>query len=78
VSEHGTISRYTNDKCRCDDCRAAHRRYSAKRRAQRRELLQDDPTLVEHGRLSTYLNWGCRCTECTEANWLHKIRWMNG
>ena len=30
---HGTISRYTNRKCRCDHCRGAWREYTRQRRA---------------------------------------------
>lgn len=32
-AEHGTISRYTNQKCRCEPCRAAWRQYHRDRRA---------------------------------------------
>ena len=36
MSPHGTISRYTNDGCRCKACREANRLlYAAKRRRRR-------------------------------------------
>ena len=38
MSEHGTISRYTNNRCRCDACRAAWNRYFEGRRERTREL----------------------------------------
>lgn len=38
MSEHGTISRYTNNRCRCDACRAAWNRYFEGRRERTRIL----------------------------------------
>ena len=37
VSEHGTNSCYTNDKCRCDECRAAGAANGARWRAENPE-----------------------------------------
>ena len=36
---HGTLSTYTNHKCRCDDCTAANREYQ--REYKRKRLLRD-------------------------------------
>jgi hypothetical protein len=37
---HGTLGSYVNDRCRCDECRAAwaayHREYRARRAAARK------------------------------------------
>lgn len=33
---HGTLTAYTNQRCRCDDCRRAMRDYCGERRARRR------------------------------------------
>lgn len=33
---HGTLSAYTNHRCRCDECRKAMRRYNRERRARLR------------------------------------------
>jgi hypothetical protein len=34
---HGSVSRYTNRKCRCNTCREAWRHYTRQRRAKQRE-----------------------------------------
>lgn len=36
-ASHGTVSRYTNRKCRCDLCRAALKEYTRQRRSKIRE-----------------------------------------
>ena len=33
TAPHGTMSRYTNERCRCDECRAAKAEYERRRRA---------------------------------------------
>jgi hypothetical protein len=65
VSEipHGTISGYTNRRCRCTPCRQAWRAYHAAWRAAHRGKAPDG----YHGRLSTYTQWGCRCDPCRDA-----------
>jgi hypothetical protein len=60
---HGTTNGYTNLRCRCDPCRAAHAANVRRQRAQR--ALQEPP---QHGLDSTYLNWRCRCPDCRNAH----------
>jgi hypothetical protein len=57
MSPHGTISRYTNDACRCRKCKDAKRdaARAARARAPRR-----------HG-LNGYRAHGCKCEVCTLA-----------
>ena len=38
--EHGTVTGYTNHKCRCDDCRGAWAAYVKTYRASNKERLQ--------------------------------------
>ena len=72
---HGpTCDGYVNHGCRCDDCRAAWRAYNRKRRAERRALIAEDPTVAIHGLNSTYTNWGCRCPRCTDAHTAESAR----
>lgn len=59
---HGTRSRYTNQECRCDECKAANADYA---RRCRRERVVDDEMM--HGRFSTYTNYMCRCDQCKRA-----------
>lgn len=61
---HGKRSTY-NRGCRCDECRAAHTRYSAELRERHKERL--DTAQFEHG-AAAYSNWGCRCDVCTKAH----------
>lgn len=64
---HGTESRYVNQACRCPECKTAHAAHMGMRRAERRQLLTEDPGLAPHGTPSTYQNWGCRCEPCKAA-----------
>lgn len=64
MSEHGTISRYTNDECRCGPCRRAWNEYAFARRRERALEVPDDL----HGKPSTYTNWACRCPACRQAH----------
>lgn len=59
---HGA-SAYANNRCRCDDCKAANTERVAARREQRRRT-RPIPRDVEHG-ASCYVNWGCRCETCS-------------
>lgn len=61
---HGTASKYTNDRCRCDECRAAWSIYI--RALRQRRAAEGLPPSVEHG-ATTYTNWGCRCRTCVEG-----------
>lgn len=65
---HGSDSTYTNDRCRCGPCRAAHNAVQAAGNASRAARLAADPTLAPHGKTSTYDNWGCRCDPCKRAS----------
>jgi len=40
MSLHGTISRYTNNRCRCEACKAAYRAYISARRPRQNELAR--------------------------------------
>ena len=64
---HGSASRYRErNGCRCDECRQASTRLSARERANRSERLASKAGDLPHG-LSTYRNWGCRCDICRQA-----------
>lgn len=72
--QHGTESKYTNDGCRCAECKEVARAAIQRRRRERfalRELV--DGRLVAprpaelHGTVNTYNDWGCRCAPCTRA-----------
>lgn len=63
--QHGTSTRYTHYKCRCDLCRAANAQRARNGRVNRQKRL--DQVEIAHG-VSGYRNWGCRCSVCTEAN----------
>jgi hypothetical protein len=61
---HGTPSRYNNDGCRCDDCRAA----ASAARLEWVQSLRDRPSAdIPHGSTTGYRNWGCRCEPCRRA-----------
>jgi hypothetical protein len=60
---HGTPNAYTNGRCRCADCRAAHAAQMRDARARWAEKLADDNS-IRHGLCSTYTNYGCRCDAC--------------
>lgn len=66
--EHGQSMSYLHSRCRCEPCTQAHSERMARLKAQRRERLSRDPSIVEHGLASTYGNWGCRCEPCVEAH----------
>lgn len=72
-SRHGTLNGYSNLGCRCAECRAAKADETRRRRAERRQRLRDDPSIVRHGLAVTYSNWCCRCRPCTDA-WAIYIR----
>jgi hypothetical protein len=65
---HGTDNGYTNLRCPCDDCRAAHTEYFrtvTRPRLRAKGLIADDP---RHGTYNAYTNYGCRCPRCIAAN----------
>lgn len=61
--EHGTLSAYSNNKCRCAKCKAAQREYGIKRRAK----VASGVTKVKHGTANAYKS-GCRCAPCKSAH----------
>lgn len=77
---HG-LGRYTNDKCRCETCRAANRAYHLKRshetgrrRPMEVYLAERRANLAPHGTETRYTNQRCRCTECREASRVARAR----
>ncbi|MFG3579224.1 hypothetical protein [Micromonospora chersina] len=62
---HGTMTGYTTDLCRCEECRAAIREYQRKRRKNRAKQPPKRSEL-KHGTAGRYRK-GCRCEECCEA-----------
>lgn len=59
-------SAYSNDGCRCDECRAG----SWARMQEMREWFRahpEDPR-IPHGTYGGYTNYSCRCDECRRAN----------
>lgn len=79
VMEHGTYSRYTIGRCRCDECRRAKREYEAartRRQAYGTSLFVDADLARE--RLAALLALGysrkeiCRLTGI-EHKWLHTL-----
>ena len=73
MSEHGTISRYTQG-CRCDACREASRIYQLNRRRARG--IQPRQASKVHGTVNQYTNLGCRCDECRAAWRAHHSEYM--
>jgi hypothetical protein len=72
MTPHGTYTSYTNHGCRCDDCRAANRRYQASLKERLRS--RDVPDHV-HGTSGGYGNYGCRCLRCTDAKNSDQVHW---
>jgi len=64
--KHGA-SAYRNGRCRCDECRAAHRDRVKEEIKIRHQKMVDGEIEVEHGTISTYRNYACRCDECSAA-----------
>lgn len=73
---HGSISTYTNHRCRCRQCKDANNKATKIARGRRAARLAEDPTLAPHGTESTYNNWLCRCELCSAAanTWRRKRR----
>jgi len=63
VIEHGKSNAY-NHGCRCEICRADHRR---RMQATRDALKLRPRSEVPHGTRGGYTNWGCHCCLCTTA-----------
>lgn len=61
---HGTVTRYTNHKCRCRKCRAAGTAYMRELRAR---MKQTPEKKIPHGTANGYENYGCRCRKCVKA-----------
>lgn len=62
---HGTISTYTNRRCRCDDCREAARVYQRLRTG--RDPNQRRKSQWLHGTQYAYNRKRCRCEVCAAA-----------
>lgn len=62
---HGTAGGYSNHRCRCTDCRAAHAKACADRKKRRRDETPFDQ--VPHGE-NGYGNYLCRCPTCKDAH----------
>lgn len=60
---HGRAGTYVDRKCRCGECRAAWRVYTAQLREARAQAGRDNPGLIPHG-ATGYVNWACRCEVC--------------
>ena len=54
-------------------CRTCTRSRTRQYGEQRRQMIQDDPTLAEHGLVKTYSMWKCRCDPCRAA-WSEYMR----
>lgn len=63
MAAHGTYSYYHNHKCRCDECKAAHRDHMRAWRERARTYPADQ---IPHG-VDGYRNYGCRCDTCRDA-----------
>ncbi len=63
-ARHGMVGTYTNYKCRCEPCIAAHS--EACRQSKQRRVAELRVGL-EHGTISTYNNYDCRCAACRAA-----------
>lgn len=67
MSPHGTTSRYTNDYCRCTECREAWRVYRSGYIARLRASVGAGGLPLKHGTENSYNNYGCRCDDCRAA-----------
>jgi len=65
--KHGTLSAYTNHRCRCRPCRDANRDHYRKKRAQNGTAAIHGPRLPRHGERTEYIKHGCRCQPCRNA-----------
>lgn len=70
-------STYTNYRCRCSICKAAHTASVKARRTVRAAMIAAGTADVEHGQNSTYLNWSCRCEPCRTAHADARRRYNN-
>jgi hypothetical protein len=61
---HGTTGGYTNHRCRCTPCRAAHRDNFRARRGRGHRIDGSVP----HGTEGGYNNYACRCELCRTAH----------
>ena len=85
IPNHGTVSRYSNNACRCDECRKAwsdhireynHRTGRRKPREQYLAELRAAIVVPEHGTAVRYNKpHSCRCDECRAASSAQKREW---
>ena len=73
MSDHGTVSRYNNDSCRCDECREAFKVYRREYKARKasgnfvRLNAKGTNVPIPHGTTVGYNHHKCRCTPCRDA-----------
>ena len=67
MTDHGTISRYTNNRCRCQRCRNANTAYGYHLRSINGTLGRHGPRLPRHGTRVEYIKHRCRCQPCRNA-----------
>lgn len=68
---HGTRNGYTENKCRCDECKKWNTdRCKDYRERKKQGILLQRPkgSGPEHGTSSAYSHHGCRCSICVEAH----------
>lgn len=63
--KHG-LGGYTNHRCRCEICTAAHTAYQVAWKGGVR--ARTPPDAPDHGTYARYCNYGCRCGPCRAAN----------
>jgi hypothetical protein len=67
MAPHGTLTRYTTHKCRCDECKASWRDYHRRVRGCRPLEVYNAERAAKHGTEAKYRN-GCRCDACRAAS----------
>lgn len=72
--DHGTLNRYNNYGCRCEDCATALRE---QHRAWKARASQSVPEHV-HGTRNGYTNYDCRCQPCIDAHTEYFRRYRAG
>lgn len=63
-SRHGTENGYSNLRCHCDRCKAAHAEKTREMQADRESRT---PPERVHGTPGGYGNWRCKCGPCRAA-----------
>jgi len=63
---HGSVSTYTNHRCRCIGCTAAWAAY-CRAATERRAAAAKEGGFIPHGTSGGYTNYLCRCARCRRA-----------